>query len=113
MFNWVWVHLFDYTSTMIIYEMCVDEPTATVTNVTQQERRKYPPHPLSTIELQKHASHYFCMSSEHTMKVEEELILGQGEEALCLERLALRTGQLEVVLRTEAGVLCIRRERCK
>lgn len=72
-FNWARGHLFDYTSAVIIYEMCVDEPTATVTKVTQQERRKYPPHPLSTIELQKRASHYFRMSSEHTMKVAEEL----------------------------------------
>ncbi|KAK6150821.1 hypothetical protein DH2020_015753 [Rehmannia glutinosa] len=62
-------HLFDYTCAMIIYEMCVQEPTATVTNVRQQEKLKYPPHPLSTIELEKRASRYFRMSSEHTMKI--------------------------------------------
>lgn len=40
-----------------------------VQNVRNQEKLKYPPYPLSTIELQKRASRYFRMSSEHTMKV--------------------------------------------
>ncbi|KAF8018677.1 hypothetical protein BT93_H3544 [Corymbia citriodora subsp. variegata] len=72
-FNWARGHLFDYTCAVIIYEMCVEEPSATVTRVRQQEKFKYPPHPLSTIELEKRASRYFRMSSEHTMKVAEEL----------------------------------------
>lgn len=89
-------HLFDYTCAVIIYEMCIEEPTATVsvhqnvacicwnqlffllmihiitiqvTKVTPREKPKYPPHPLSTIELEKRASRYFRMSSERTMKV--------------------------------------------
>ena len=37
--------------------------------VQQQEKLKYPPYPLSTIELEKRASRYFRMSSEQTMKV--------------------------------------------
>ncbi|KAH9717269.1 DNA topoisomerase 3-alpha [Citrus sinensis] len=72
-FSWMRGHLFDYTSAVIIYEMCVQEPTATVTKVRQQEKLKYPPYPLSTIELEKRASRYFRMSSEHTMKVAEDL----------------------------------------
>ncbi|XP_021641234.1 DNA topoisomerase 3-alpha isoform X3 [Hevea brasiliensis] len=72
-FSWMRGHLFDYTSAVILYEMCVQEPAATVTKVHQQEKRKYPPHPLSTIELEKRASRYFRMSSEQTMKVAEDL----------------------------------------
>ncbi|KAL6551905.1 DNA topoisomerase 3-alpha [Orobanche gracilis] len=72
-FHWMRAHLFDYTCATIIYEMCVQEPIATVTNVRQQERLHYPPHPLSTLELEKRASRYFRMSSEHTMKVAEDL----------------------------------------
>ncbi|WJZ86516.1 hypothetical protein VitviT2T_005963 [Vitis vinifera] len=72
-FNWMRAHLFDYTCAVIIYEMCIQEPTATVTKVRQQEKLKYPPHPLNTIELEKRASRYFHMSSEHTMKVAEDL----------------------------------------
>ncbi|KAK3036183.1 hypothetical protein RJ639_030253 [Escallonia herrerae] len=68
-FNWMRGHLFDYTCAVILYELCVQEPTATVTKVTQQEKLKYPPHPLNTIELEKRASRYYRMSSEHTMKV--------------------------------------------
>ncbi|KAF5960284.1 hypothetical protein HYC85_001493 [Camellia sinensis] len=107
-------HMFDYTCVVIIYEMCVQEPTATpikdfysksniictwsmilvppecrtmilflkkymviisvqLTKVRQQEKLKYPPHPLNTIELEKRASRYFRMSSEQTMKVAEDL----------------------------------------
>ncbi|THF99053.1 hypothetical protein TEA_018796 [Camellia sinensis var. sinensis] len=44
-----------------------------VTKVRQQEKLKYPPHPLNTIELEKRASRYFRMSSEQTMKVAEDL----------------------------------------
>ncbi|PKA51264.1 DNA topoisomerase III [Apostasia shenzhenica] len=72
-FSWMRVRLFDYTCAVIIYEMCVEESTATVTNVSHKEKLKYPPHPLSTVELQKRASRYFRMGSEHTMKVAEEL----------------------------------------
>ncbi|WOK95806.1 DNA topoisomerase 3-alpha isoform X2 [Canna indica] len=72
-FNWMRGRLFDYTSAVIIYEMCVEEPTATVSNVKHQEKLKHPPYPLSTLELQKRASRYFRMSSEHTMKIAEEL----------------------------------------
>ncbi|KAJ1401236.1 Zinc finger, CCHC-type [Sesbania bispinosa] len=72
-FSWMRGHLFDYTCAVMIYEMCIEEPTATVSNVRHQEKLKYPPHPLNTIELEKRASRYFRMSSEHTMKVAEEL----------------------------------------
>ncbi|TYI54322.1 hypothetical protein E1A91_D11G066700v1 [Gossypium mustelinum] len=72
-FNWMRGHLFDYTCAVIVYEMCVQEPTATVTKVQHKEKLKYPPYPLNTIELEKRASRYFRMSSEHTMKVAEEL----------------------------------------
>ncbi|XP_057550339.1 DNA topoisomerase 3-alpha isoform X1 [Amaranthus tricolor] len=72
-FSWMRGHLFDYTCAVSIYEMCVEESIATVILVKQQEKYKYPPYPLSTIELEKRASRYFRMSSEQTMKVAEEL----------------------------------------
>ncbi|KAJ1298658.1 hypothetical protein BS78_01G470500 [Paspalum vaginatum] len=72
-FGWIRGHLFDYSCAITIYEMCVEEPMATVQNVRNQEKLKYPPYPLSTVELQKRASRYFRMSSERTMKVAEEL----------------------------------------
>ncbi|PWA75282.1 topoisomerase 3alpha [Artemisia annua] len=72
-FDWMRGHLFDYTCAVILYEMCVQEPIATVTEVKPAEKLKYPPYPLNTIELGKRASRYFRMSSEQTMKIAEEL----------------------------------------
>ncbi|EYU20555.1 hypothetical protein MIMGU_mgv1a019308mg [Erythranthe guttata] len=75
-FSWMRGHLFDYTCATIIYEMCVLESNATVTNVRNQEKPRYPPHPLSTIELEKRASRYFRMSSEQTMNYGGALLSG-------------------------------------
>ncbi|KMZ73897.1 DNA topoisomerase [Zostera marina] len=72
-FKWKRDRLFDFACSIVIYEICVEEPTATVKTVKHQEKLKYPPYPLSTIEIQKRASRYFRMSSEHTMKVAEDL----------------------------------------
>jgi len=43
---------------------------------------------------------------------EFEQVLGQGEVALRLRRLALCTGQLEVVMRIQARALRVGTERC-
>lgn len=72
-FSWIRGRLFDHLAAVVIYEMCIEESTATVFEVTGRECRKFPPHPLNTVELQKRASRYFRMSSEQTMKVAEEL----------------------------------------
>lgn len=72
-FSWARGRLFDELAAFIIYEMCMERPTATVCQVTGQEKRKFPPVPLNTVELQKRASRYFRMGSEQTMKVAEEL----------------------------------------
>nr|XP_043611083.1 DNA topoisomerase 3-alpha [Erigeron canadensis] len=72
-FSWMRGHLFDHTCAVLLYEMCVQEPIATVTNILQKEEKKLPPYPLNTLELEKRASRYFRMSSEQTMKIAEEL----------------------------------------
>ncbi|PIA28480.1 hypothetical protein AQUCO_06900036v1 [Aquilegia coerulea] len=72
-FSWMRGHMFDYSCAVMIYEMCVEEPTATVIKVLDQQKLKNPPFPLNTVELNKRASWYFRMSSEHTMKVAEDL----------------------------------------
>ncbi|CAM6099776.1 unnamed protein product [Calypogeia fissa] len=72
-FFWKRGRLFDHLAAAVIYEMCVEEPTATVSHVDGRETRKFPPHPLNTVELQKRCSRYFRMGSEQTMKVAEEL----------------------------------------
>uniref|UniRef100_A0A6V7QTF6 DNA topoisomerase n=1 Tax=Ananas comosus var. bracteatus TaxID=296719 RepID=A0A6V7QTF6_ANACO len=41
-FSWMRGHLFDYNCAVVIYEMCVEEPTATVKNVKHHEKLNYP-----------------------------------------------------------------------
>ncbi|KAL8159182.1 hypothetical protein V2J09_000719 [Rumex salicifolius] len=72
-FSWIRGRIFDYTCASIVYEMCIEEPTATVTKVLQQQKFKYPPYPLSTLELEKRASRWFRMSATETMKAAEDL----------------------------------------
>ncbi|XP_057419211.1 DNA topoisomerase 3-alpha isoform X2 [Lotus japonicus] len=86
-FSWMRGHVFDYTCAVIIYEMCIEGQTATVSNVRHQEKLKYPPHPLNTIELEKRASRYFRMSSEHTMKAIVQEQQGHPEWGIYAQRL--------------------------
>ncbi|EFJ13984.1 hypothetical protein SELMODRAFT_121488 [Selaginella moellendorffii] len=72
-FKWARGHLFDYVAAVAIYEMCVEEPLATVFSVTGRETRKNPPHPLNTVELVKRASRFLRLGSQETMKAAEEL----------------------------------------
>ncbi|GAQ86760.1 DNA topoisomerase III [Klebsormidium nitens] len=72
-FTWQRGHMFDHLAATVLYEMCVEQPTATVMSVDGRDTRKYPPHPLNTVELQKRASRYLRIGSEQVMKLAEEL----------------------------------------
>ncbi|CAG8504504.1 15994_t:CDS:10 [Dentiscutata heterogama] len=83
-FHWVRNHLFDRLACVIIYEKCLENPTATVVEVNSKEHgsslnilpktlndRK--PYPLTTVELQKIGSRYLHISSDRLMNVAEQL----------------------------------------
>eukprot|EP00899_Mesostigma_viride_P001798 jgi/Mesvir1/11619/Mv00025-RA.1 len=72
-FTWHRDRLFDHLVATAIYELCMEDPTATVVDVSGREVRRYPPVPLNTVELQKRASRHLRMTGEHVMKVAEEL----------------------------------------
>ncbi|CAI5943898.1 unnamed protein product [Closterium sp. NIES-65] len=72
-FSWQRGRLFDHHIAATLFEMCLDNPVATVMEVAGSERCKFPPFPLNTVELQKRASRFLRMASEHTMKIAEEL----------------------------------------
>ena len=72
-FLWKRGRLFDHLTCLVLYELCVENPTATVTRVDKKRRTKQRPVPLNTIELQKLASQKLRMSSHDTMKVAESL----------------------------------------
>ena len=52
-FHWARQRLFDRTACALLYEMCVQAPTARVVSVTGKPRRRWKPLPLATIEFPK------------------------------------------------------------
>jgi len=71
-FSWKRKRLFDHTTAFMFYEMILDQPIATVVDITKKENRNRPL-PLTTIEMQKLASSKLRLSSDRTMVLAEEL----------------------------------------
>ncbi|KAI8368269.1 DNA topoisomerase [Radiomyces spectabilis] len=72
-FNWKRGHLFDRWATFVLYEMCYQNPMATITKVQRKEVTKWKPLPLTTVEMQKVGCRVLRMTGERIMKVAEEL----------------------------------------
>ena len=72
-FVWGRNRLFDHHAAFVLYEMVMEDPTATVQEVRKREKRKWRPLPLSTVELQKLAARHLRMGSEQTMNLAEGL----------------------------------------
>ncbi|KAI8926917.1 DNA topoisomerase [Entophlyctis helioformis] len=72
-FKWSRGHLFDQHLVLVLYELCMDSPTGTITKVEAKPTSKWAPLPLTTIELQKIASRSLRMSSDRVMAVAEAL----------------------------------------
>nr|PIM04076.1 DNA topoisomerase family protein [Toxoplasma gondii COUG] len=72
-FTWERQRLFDQLAVLVLYEMCLENPEATVTDVRGTERTKQRPVPLCTVELHKMASRKLRMSSARCMSIAESL----------------------------------------
>ncbi len=72
-FSWERYRLFDYMTALILYEMCIDNPEATVVQVSRKPKSKWRPLPLSTVELQVKLSRWERMPSESIMTAAEKL----------------------------------------
>lgn len=72
-FTWERVRLFDHVACLTLYQLCVENPTATVIGTEKKDYRKSKPLPLATVEMQKRASRFLRMSSSRTMEVAEGL----------------------------------------
>ncbi|KEP67584.1 UNVERIFIED_CONTAM: DNA topoisomerase family protein [Hammondia hammondi] len=72
-FTWERQRLFDQLAVLVFYEMCLENPEATVTDVRGTERTKQRPVPLCTVELHKMASRKLRMSSTRCMSIAESL----------------------------------------
>lgn len=72
-FKWTRDHLFDHHVALILYELCVDQPQGTITDVTAKPTSKWTPLPLNTVELQKNGSRFLKLPSDRVMQVAEAL----------------------------------------
>jgi len=72
-FEWSRGRLFDEGFASALHDMCVRANLATVIEVDGQESKRWPPHPLNTIEMQKRLNRALRISPEQIMKIAEDL----------------------------------------
>uniref|UniRef100_A0A3B3TBR1 DNA topoisomerase n=1 Tax=Paramormyrops kingsleyae TaxID=1676925 RepID=A0A3B3TBR1_9TELE len=72
-FSWKRNRLFNHTACLVLYQICMEDPTATVTGITSKPKKKWRPLPLDTVELEKLASRKLKISAKETMKIAEKL----------------------------------------
>uniref|UniRef100_A0A672HE87 DNA topoisomerase n=1 Tax=Salarias fasciatus TaxID=181472 RepID=A0A672HE87_SALFA len=72
-FSWKRHRLFNHTACLVLYQICMEDPTATVTSVSSKPKSKWRPLPLDTVELEKLASRKLRISAKETMKIAEKL----------------------------------------
>ncbi|KAJ0058184.1 hypothetical protein NL108_009054, partial [Boleophthalmus pectinirostris] len=72
-FSWKRNRLFNHTACLVLYQICMEDPMATVTSVTSKPKSKWRPLPLDTVELEKLASRKLKINAKETMKIAEKL----------------------------------------
>ncbi|XP_054850854.1 DNA topoisomerase 3-alpha isoform X2 [Eublepharis macularius] len=72
-FNWKRNRLFNHTACLILYQICMEDPLATVVEVGSRPKSKWRPLPLDTVELEKLASRKLKINAKETMKIAEKL----------------------------------------
>ncbi|XP_054616121.1 DNA topoisomerase 3-alpha isoform X2 [Dunckerocampus dactyliophorus] len=72
-FGWERNRLFNHTACLVLYQICMEDPIATVTSVTSKPKSKWRPLPLDTVELEKLASRKLRINAKETMKIAEKL----------------------------------------
>uniref|UniRef100_A0A672Z3P5 DNA topoisomerase n=1 Tax=Sphaeramia orbicularis TaxID=375764 RepID=A0A672Z3P5_9TELE len=72
-FSWKRNRLFNHTACLVLYQICMEDPIATVTSITSKPKSKWRPLPLDTVELEKLASRKLRINAKETMKIAEKL----------------------------------------
>ena len=72
-FSWSRTRLFDRLATLVLYELCVQRATASITSVSAKPTSKRRPHPLATVEMQRLASSHLRIASDKCMEIAESL----------------------------------------
>ncbi|XP_054990080.1 DNA topoisomerase 3-alpha isoform X1 [Sorex araneus] len=72
-FNWKRHRLFNHTACLVLYQLCMEDPRATVVDVRSKPKSKWRPQALDTVELEKLASRKLRINAKETMKIAEKL----------------------------------------
>ncbi|XP_004713017.1 DNA topoisomerase 3-alpha isoform X1 [Echinops telfairi] len=72
-FNWKRHRLFNHTACLVLYQLCMEDPTATVVDVRSKPKSKWRPQALDTVELEKLASRKLRINAKETMRLAERL----------------------------------------
>ncbi|XP_059835657.1 DNA topoisomerase 3-alpha [Hypanus sabinus] len=72
-FNWKRHRLFNHTACLVLYQICMEDPVATVLDVFTKPKSKWRPLPLDTVELEKLASKKLKINAKEAMRIAEKL----------------------------------------
>ncbi|XP_059509987.1 DNA topoisomerase 3-alpha isoform X2 [Stegostoma tigrinum] len=72
-FNWKRHRLFNHTACLVLYQICMEDPVATVLDVFTKPKSKWRPLPLDTVELEKLVSRKLKINAKETMRIAEKL----------------------------------------
>ncbi|XP_078229244.1 DNA topoisomerase 3-alpha isoform X3 [Callithrix jacchus] len=72
-FSWKRHRLFNHTACLVLYQLCMEDPMATVVEVRSKPKSKWRPQALDTVELEKLASRKLRINAKETMRIAEKL----------------------------------------
>ncbi|KAM5263620.1 DNA topoisomerase 3-alpha isoform 2-T2 [Ctenodactylus gundi] len=72
-FSWKRHRLFNHTACLVLYQLCMEDPMATVVEVRSKPKSRWRPQALDTVELEKLASRKLRINAKETMRIAEKL----------------------------------------
>ncbi|KAI4836326.1 DNA topoisomerase 3 [Plasmodium brasilianum] len=72
-FTWSRLKMFDHLGVVLIYEKLLENPLCRITNIYENDTKKYKPLPLNTLQMTKLVSKFFHISSKECMSIAEKL----------------------------------------
>ncbi|GAB67598.1 DNA topoisomerase III alpha [Plasmodium cynomolgi strain B] len=72
-FTWSRLRLYDHLAVVLIYEDLLKSPLCRITNIYENQVKKYRPLPLNTLQMTKLVSKHFHISSKQCMNIAEKL----------------------------------------
>ncbi|OAD60713.1 DNA topoisomerase 3-alpha [Eufriesea mexicana] len=72
-FRWARGRLFEKLPCEVLFDICLEQPSATVQRIVSKPKSKWRPLPLDTVELEKQGSRKLHLSAKETMKIAERL----------------------------------------